>query len=143
MRSLLIAAAFTVVGCSMSEPDVPAARQVPETARADAAAVVLANTPFACDLYAGLASVDDNLVFSPFSISTALAMLDAGAAGTTDAELRAALHADALGNRLHTGYRAVLRSLDVGRDFGAYQLAAADRLFGQTGFPFRSEFLTT
>ena len=143
MRSLLIAAAFTVVGCSMSEPDVPAARQVPETARADAAAVVLANNQFACDLYAGLASVDDNLVFSPFSISTALAMLDAGAAGTTDAELRAALHADALGDRLHAGYHALIDSLDIGRGFGNYALSTADRLFGQTGFPFLPSYLTT
>jgi serpin B len=142
MRSLLIAAAFTVVGCSMSEPDVPAARQLPETARADAAAVVLANNQFACDLYAGLASSDGNVVFSPFSISTALAMLDAGAAGTTDAELRAALHADTLGDRVHTGYHALIDSLDIGRGFGNYALSTADRLFGQTGFPFLRDYLT-
>src|SRR5262245_9628565 len=104
MRSLLIAAAFSVVGCSTSGTDVAAARQPPEAARADAAAVVLANNQFACDVYAGFASSDGNLVFSPFSISTALAMLDAGAAGTTEREIRAALHADALGDRLHTGY---------------------------------------
>ena len=142
MRPLLIAAAFTVVGCSMSEPDVPAARQVPEAARADAAAVVLANNQFACDLYAGLASSDGNLVFSPFSISTALAMLDAGAAGNTDAELRAALHADTLGDRVHTGYHALIDSLDIGRGFANYTLSTADRLFGQTGFPFLRDYLT-
>lgn len=143
MRTLLIAAAFTVVGCSMSEPDVPAARRVPETARADAAAVVLANNQFACDLYAGLASSDGNIVFSPFSISTALAMLDAGAAGTTDAELRAALHAETLGDRMHAGYGALIDSLDIGRGFGNYALSTADRLFGQTGFPFLPNYLTT
>jgi serpin B len=150
MRSLLIAAAFTVVGCSTSGSDVTAsggevaaARQVPETARGDAAAVVLANNQFACDLYADLASSDGNLVFSPFSISTALAMLDAGAAGATEREIRAALHAGSLGDRLHAGYHALIDSLDVGRGFGNYTLSTADRLFGQTGFPFRPEYLTT
>ena len=143
MRTLFAFALLGVAGCSGSEPDIAAARRLSDADKPDAAAIVQAGNQAACDLYHQFARSDGNLVFSPFSITTALAMLDAGAAGTTDGELRVALHAEALGNRLHTGYRAVLRSLDVGRDFGAYQLAAADRLFGQTGFPFRSEFLTT
>ena len=143
MRTFLIAALLTATGCSTSETDVAAARQLPEAARADAAAVVLANNQFACDLYAGVASSDGNLVFSPFSISTALAMLDAGAAGATEREIRAALHAGSLGDRLHAGYHALIDSLDVGRGFGNYSLSTADRLFGQTGFPFRPEYLAT
>jgi serpin B len=79
---------------------------------------------------------------SPFSISTALAMLDAGAAGTTDAELRAASGFAAVpGDRLHAAYGALLASLDIGRGYGAYTLATADRLFGQQGFPFLPAFL--
>ena len=38
------------------------------------ATLVSNNTAFACDLYAQLKTQDGNLFFSPYSISTALAM---------------------------------------------------------------------
>jgi hypothetical protein len=50
-------------------------------------AVLKANTRFACDLYERLRVRDGNLFFSPFSISTALAMTSAGARGETLAEM--------------------------------------------------------
>lgn len=120
--------------------DVVAARQLPVAIQADAAAVAKANNQFACDLY-GKLGIAGNAVVSPFSISTALAMLDAGAAGTTDAELRAALHVALPGDHSHAAYGALLNSLDTGRSFGMYTLATADRLFGQSGMPFQQPFL--
>jgi serpin B len=70
-------------------------------------------------------------------------MLDAGAAGETDAELRSALHFTLPGERAHEAYGALLGSLAVGRGFGAYTLATANRLFGQQGFEFLPGFLAT
>src|SRR5208282_3777659 len=43
------------------------------------------NTAFACDLYAQLRKSPGNLFFSPYSVSTALAMTYAGARGDTEA----------------------------------------------------------
>ena len=84
--------ALLIPACT-SGPDVLTARKLPAAIQGDAAAVVAANNQFACDVYAkAAAGTSTNAVFSPFSISTALAMLDAGAAGNTDTELRAALH---------------------------------------------------
>jgi len=125
-----------------SEPDVLAARELPAAVKDDAAAIALANNQFAFDLYALLAPDHDNLFMSPFSISTALAMVDAGAAGTTDQELRRTLRFTVPGDRMHSAYGALLDSLDVGRGFGTYTLATANRLFGQTGLPFVPDFLT-
>jgi serine protease inhibitor len=127
-------------GCS-SETDIIAARQLPEGLRGDAAVVVQGNNQFAFDIYGQLAATPGNTFLSPFSISTAFAMVDAGAAGQTDAELRAALHFTLPGEQTHVAYGAVLDSLDVGRDFGNYTLATANRLFGQDGFPFAAPFL--
>jgi serpin B len=128
------------IGCSSSSSgDVAAARQLPEAIQADARAVAQANNQFACDLYGELAA--GNAFFSPFSISTALSMIDAGTAGDTDAELRAALHVALPGDGAHAAYGALLDSLDVGREFGGYTLATADRLFGQEGFPFLETYL--
>ncbi|MBN2082289.1 serpin family protein [bacterium] len=51
------------------------------------------NNAFACDMYAELASKEEgNLTYSPFSISFALAMVNAGARGNTKAEIKDAMH---------------------------------------------------
>src|SRR5437660_11971290 len=61
-------------------------------AMADVPAVVQGDTAFALDLYARLRGEDGNLFFSPYSISTALAMTRAGARGDTAAEMDKVLH---------------------------------------------------
>ena len=144
MRPIWILA-LAVAGCSDSGNvgDVRAARALPEALKPDAAEIARGNNQFALELYGKLAGTDGNVFLSPFSISTALAMVDAGAAGTTDAELRAALHFTLPAERTHAAYGAVLASLQVGRDRGAYELATANRLFGQDGFPFLPGFLAT
>jgi len=53
------------------------------------------NTAFALDLYGQLKSAPGNLFFSPYSISTCLAMTYAGARGDTEKQMRQVLH---LGN---------------------------------------------
>ena len=58
-------------------------------------ALVQANNAFAVDLYGALAntlSPSDNLVYSPFSVSTALDMAWSGAAGQTASQMAAVLH---------------------------------------------------
>lgn len=135
-----IAPFVLLAGCA-SQPDVLVARQLPAAIQGDAAAVVAANNQFATDVLHKQPA--GNSIFSPFSISTALAMLDAGAAGNTDAQLRAALHFTLPGDQAHAAYGALLASLDTGRSYGAYTLATADRLFGQQGFGFVPAYLTT
>src|SRR5438045_3990371 len=54
--------------------------------------LVHGNTEFALDLYARLAQEKGNLFFSPYSISSALAMTYDGARGNTAAEMQKVLH---------------------------------------------------
>jgi serpin B len=122
--------------------DILAARKIPSALEPDVAEVAAANNQFACDVYRKVVAETGNTFFSPFSISTALAMVDAGAANNTDAQLRTTLHFTLPGERLHTAYGALLDSLAIGRDHGAYTLATANRLFGQQGFPFLPSYLT-
>lgn len=133
----------SLAACSATpdaEPDLAAERQLPAAVKDDATAIARANNQFACDLYAHIATGGDNTFFSPFSISTALAMTDAGAAGATDLELRAALHFTLPGERTHAAVGAILASLDRGSSHGLYTLATANGLFGQIGFPLEPAF---
>jgi serpin B len=116
---------------------------------ADVPALVNANTEFAFRLYHVLAkeSAGKNLVFSPASISNALAMVDAGARGNTAAEIGGAMHFDALpGERLHAAFNALEQELlarrmstDKGRT--PLELEQADSAWGQRGFPFLQSYL--
>lgn len=59
---------------------------------ADMKSVVKGNTGFALDLYSVLKKEQGNLFFSPYSISTALAMTYGGARGTTKKQMEETLH---------------------------------------------------
>jgi serpin B len=100
------------------------------------------NNAFAFDLYARLRDQPGNLFFSPYSISTALAMTYAGARGETAAEMARVLHFPADQNALHPAYRELIMELNghgLPRD---YQLVVANALWGRRG-QFLPEFLQT
>lgn len=106
-------------------------------------AVVDGNSRFALDLYAALRSEKGNLFFSPFSLSTALAMTYAGAGGETAAEMAEVLHLPADQAQLHAVFGALVDGLERGAGAGGYRLEIANRLWGQGGYPFREAFLAT
>ena len=71
------------------------------TAKLNRTALVDGNTLFAVDLYRREASQPDtNIFFSPYSISTAMAMVDAGAHGATATEIEKAMRFPFAGKRL-------------------------------------------
>ena len=78
--------ASLAAGCTKKAPKRPKA---PE---GDVASAVEGMNAFALDLYARLREEKGNLVFSPYSISTALAMTYAGARGETAAQMEKTLH---------------------------------------------------
>jgi hypothetical protein len=74
---------------------------------ADVRTLVEGNTAFALDLYQQLRQEEGNLFFSPYSISTALAMTYGGARGKTEAEMAHVLHFDLGQEKLHLAYAAL------------------------------------
>jgi serpin B len=103
MRSLPKAFAVVVVvsiglsGCAMSRSAQLAKSSLPRDTRPElpggtVASLVGDNNAFALDLYRSLRKDDGNLVFSPYSISLALAMTYAGARGETASQMAGALH---------------------------------------------------
>jgi serpin B len=107
----------------------------------DEAAMVTADTGFALDLYARLRDREGNLFFSPFSISTALAMTYAGARGQTEAQMARVLYFGLNQPRLHAAFGGLIRALNAGASGRGYQLSVANALWGQKGEGFLKSFL--
>ncbi len=102
--------------------------------------VAQSTNEFAFALYKHLRSGDNNLFFSPASISTALAMSYAGAEGQTKQQMAQVLHFDLKESQLEEGFGMLAEILNSGEK--GYQLNMANRLWGQKTYPFRPEFLT-
>jgi len=131
---------LTAIGEARAE--VPPHARAPLTPAVQA--VAAANNGLAFDLFRQLGSEDaeKNLLISPISISTALTMTYAGARGETAAQMADVLHLNGLADdTIHAGYGGLINDLNATRE--GYKLNVANRLFGQTGFPFRQQFLDT
>lgn len=106
------------------------------------------NTRFALDLYHKLGAEPGNLFYSPYSISSALAMTYAGARTETEEQMASTLHFTTLSQeRLHPTFN-VLNGVLASRGQGAsgagggkFQLNIANALWGQIGHPFLPSFL--
>jgi serpin B len=109
--------------------------------------VAVSNNSFAFDLYQRLRGNGGNLFFSPYSISTALAMTYAGARGQTAAQMAKALHFYLPPDQLHPAFNALDLELasrgkeSTGRSGGPFRLHVANALWGQTGWKFLPGFL--
>ena len=111
----------------------------------DQGTVVAGNTAFALNLYQRLGRnfKAANIVFSPYSISIALAMTYAGARGQTKAQMAKALGFSLPDDRFHAAFGRLGRTIMAGQggaDKG-WQLNIANALWPQKGYPFLNGFL--
>jgi serpin B len=120
---------------------------------ADVEAAARSLQQFGTDMYGVLADQagDANLVFSPTSIVTALAMTYAGAAGTTAGEMAATLHFSLAGDALHQAFNSLDSALESrswqgktadGADEGVL-VKTANSLWAQKDLAFEQIFLDT
>jgi serpin B len=107
----------------------------------DRGALVRGNNEFAFALYGRLDKKPGNLFFSPYSISTALAMTYVGARGKTAEQMADVLHFTLPGPRLHDSFSALQSEIQGGGKKRNYELHVANRLWGQKGYHFLPEFL--
>lgn len=93
---------------------------------------------FAFDLMKKLEK-DKNAVFSPFSISVALAMTSAGAAGETQEEINKTFHFDKV-NDLHDGFYKTIKGLEKKESEGL-ELHIANSLWMEQDYSFLPDYL--
>jgi len=136
-RLLLSLLGFAALSCANP------ANETDPAVKANIPVVAKNNNQFALDLYAKLRGGDGNLFFSPYSISTALAMTRAGAHGDTAAEMDKTLHFTLPEVELQPAFGALVKEVngDPTDAKRGYQLSTANALWGQKGFPFKTDFL--
>lgn len=146
-----VSAAPAPVAGAEEPPPTPEKTMDPDAPAADPAALddlVSGVNGFAFDLYGAVAEGgDDNLFFSPYSVSSALAMTWAGARGETAHEM-----ADALGfgrdpDRIHAAFGELTGRLEQaagggqeGEEVRRLRLSIANALWGQDGFAFAEAY---
>jgi serpin B len=119
----------------------------PQVPADDSSALASNNAAFAFDVYKQLILEKSNLIFSPASISIALAMTYAGAAGTTATEMAQTLHFTLPPERLHPAFNALDQTLasrgqgQLGADGGPMRLNIVNALWAEKTYTFRSDFL--
>ena len=75
--------------------------------------LIQGNTQFALELYSRIAHEEGNIAVSPLSVSVAMAMLYAGAAGETERELASAAHFTLPQETFHVEFAALLDELSL------------------------------
>ena len=101
-----------------------------------------ASNAFGFDIYARVKQDGANLICSPFSAAVALNMASAGARGKTRAEMLSVLHVDPLrAAETHASFGGLLGALNARNGTDGVTLHIADRLWGQSGIGFKSDFL--
>ena len=130
---------FGNTGQEKEEPQVsPEVTAVYAAVQSD---LVNSNTTFALDLYRALSQEEGNLFFSPYGISTALAMTYAGARGESETQMKETLHFALPQSVLHPAFRALIK--EENNKSNNVQLSIANAVWGQMGHSFLPGFYDT
>jgi len=146
-------ALLTLVGCGGDAQVAQVAQSEtlrvtsPDVAEPDLAELVAGNSAFAFDLYQAVRGNEGNILYSPYSISLALAMTYSGARGETKQQMADTLSFTLPDDRLHPAFNALdLELAGRGRapqigESSRFQLNIANAIWGQEGYAFLPEFL--
>jgi serpin B len=159
--SSMLAVLLVTTGCSQnivedpSTPEAPGeliASELQRTTNPGATAeelrsVAAGNTDFSAALYRELVRTEENLFFSPFSITQSFSMVYVGARGNTEAQMQQALHFGLPQERLHPAMNALdlaLHSHAANAPAGQGdppELRVVNATWGQKGYTFEPAFL--
>lgn len=121
----------------------------PVTNPAEVDQQVEGNSAFAFDLLQQIRGEDKNLFYSPHSMSTALAMLQAGARGQTEQQITEVMHYLTDQSKLHPSFNHLDLELNsrgqgaVAADGNPFRLNVVNAIWGQKDYSFLPEYLDT
>ena len=100
------------------------------------------NSAFAMGLYQKLRASNGNIFFSPYSISTALAMTYGGARGNTEKEMAKTLRFSLDQDNLHQAFAREESRLNKIQKSGNIKLSVANSLWPQQDYKFLDQYLS-
>ncbi|MFA5450538.1 MAG: serpin family protein [Dehalococcoidales bacterium] len=118
-------------------------------AEGNVSSLVSGNNAFTLKLFQKARKQDVNLIFSPYSISAALAMTWAGARGETETEMAAIMNFILEQPQLHPAFKSLDARLNQksksqgGEDIDGFKLRIVNSIWGQKGYQFLPSFLDT
>jgi serpin B len=124
---------LVLLGCRQSSSDV---------VNVSRTTVAAANNAFALRVYSELAERPGNVVVSPFSMETMLAMASIGASGETASQIDKITGLQEKRSVYPRAFKALLNEMRQTNDLGC-QLNVANSLWVQTGFPLKGAFKKT
>lgn len=134
--------AIVLIIISMIIPYLTVAEVKSEEKKADQVrSAVSGSNRFALELYCELSKQQGNLFYSPYSISTALAMTYAGAKGKTACQMAEVMHYPNQPT-CNEVFGQIIKNLNE-RNKESYRLVVSNALWGQKDYQFLPEFLNT
>ena len=136
-----------VTGCPSAPPasPPPPVCSAPQGTAAQAQQLASDDTAFAVAFYpAAVTAVgaEQNVILSPYSVSATLTMVDTGAAGETDSQLRTVLNLPANGANVAPAFTALACADETDGTSPGNELSLANSLWGQEGKTFEPTFLS-
>lgn len=103
--------------------------------------VVTGNNKFALDYYNQIKDKEENIFFSPYSISTALAMVYEGAKGETADQIRSIFYFPENDELRRPSFAKIYNDINEGNE--EYLLNTANALWAQKDYTFLEDYLNT
>ena len=103
--------------------------------------LVQGNTRFAVDLYKEIRTKKGNICFSPYSISSALALINEGARETTAKQIANVLHFSLKKENFHSAFADIQTKLNALQQKGSIELHIADSIWPHSKHPLLNEYL--
>lgn len=129
---MLVAALLLAFGMNRPQAGIPSS---------EARSLAGRNRKFAVALYKELAGSEGNVFFSPYSVSTSLAMAYAGARGKTAEEMATVLRFDGFDGDVHPVLRELESRIMEVNDRGFVEITVANSLWPAAGCPILEGYL--
>ncbi len=144
MLAIALVAVLVLTGCAVPDGTSPGMQDitaddsmaVPEGIKETADA----NNQFALELYSNL-NKEGNVFFSPYSISTALAMTYEGTRGETSEQIADVFHFNEDDETRRSSFAAIYNILNAKSP--KYELSTANALWAQESYPFLVNYTST
>jgi serpin B len=141
IHALLVLAIVLASGCIRPNGTTTTTTTTTLVSTDELQTLVDANNQFAFELYAELKDDGGNMFFSPFSISTALAMTYEGARGQTADEMQSVLHFPEDDMIRRNSFAQLISHINA--PSAEYELNTANALWAQQNYPFLNTYIDT